>query len=726
MCGRHLVPLTLLWLLVLGVPVWSTEGAPVAAPAIAPGGASGSSGAVAAPGAQRQRDVQKIRPSRDGERVSSGLEVTIDQVSPASLIPGEPVQVSGTVTNMDPQRWIDLQAYLVVDKVTISSPEQLDILLESPADAYSGERICCAPRTYDDSITALAPGQSTDYELDVAFPRLNLDESPPGVYTVSVQVLGERVDQGRIDGYDGRARILMPYLSDAQDATGVAVVIPLHHSLSWLPDGTIEDVDELVASVSPGGLLHNRLDLVAASVDGQATLLVDPALLDALGAVADDDFGPPVPGGGGPGEDDETEAQLAAAAFLDRLELAAARTSVLVEPYGRADLTALAQHPRFRLGRTVAEVGTRALEAASVAGSPVYRPDGELDPAALAAVAGSRLVLVDSDQVTGWSTIDAPSARLVADGPSARVVVADTSLRTGGLAPGPADSALDLRQRLLAEAAVLSLSEGAAGLVFVPDDDWDPGQRPVSDELFDQLATPWVVPITLGDLPGVGPAAPVRAADSLVLQPLPLPTSVLSAAAALSRHASTLEAVAPDVALPYYQRTAVLALSSTLRATPEEAKQLAAENLATIDKQLDRISVEGPQAVTLSSSSGPFPITFTNRLDRPVTVGAAIYDEDDLLIVEGIEPRVIGPGSQVTVTVDVVAPDVGVTTVYARLTTKGGRRFGEPVTFPLRSSAVGAIIWYAMGAVAIFVLLLVIRRISRRLRTKAPQPERSS
>jgi hypothetical protein len=192
----------------------------------------------------------------------------------------------------------------------------------------------------------------------------------------------------------------------------------------------------------------------------------------------------------------------------------------------------------------------------------------------------------------------------------------------------------------------------------------------------------------------------------------------------LRRHAATLEAVTgPDAALPDYERTAVLAVSATLRDDPEAAAQLARDAVATIDQQLDRISIEGPQAVTLSSSSGPFPITFTNRLDRPVTVGAKIYDGDGLLGVDDIEPQEIAPDSQVTVTIEVQAPNVGVTTVYAQLVTADGRQFGEPITFPLRSSVVGEIIWYAMGAVGVFVLLLVVRRIGRRLRPAPQAPE---
>jgi len=680
-------------------------------------------------GATRGGHGKSRRIVRDGEPVTSGLEVTIDQVVPASIEPGEPLQISGTVTNLDPRRWKDLQVFLVVDPIAITSREQLDAALESPADTYNGDRICTTGCSADkgqyDEAGALAPGESTTYALTVPFSLLGLEGTAPGVHTVSVHVLGERVDQGRLEGADGRARILMPYLSDAQDAVGVCVVIPLHHELQRLEDGTYDDLDELIRSISPGGLLRNRLDLVAATKDGQASLTVDPALIDVLRAIVDDDLGPPSPDTGGNDEEQEDEAgdeptddQQAAAEFLDRLELAATRSDVLIEPYGQADLQALVGRPELRLTRTVRQVGARALSDTQITGDPVLQPVGELDTQALAPLARERVIVVSSEQVRGWAIADGPTARVVDDGATAvPVVVADASLQAGGLAPGPSDSTLHVRQRVLAEAAMLSLAGARTGLVFRPDDEWDPGPGAAGDELFDQLDTPWVFATNLSSVADARRGAPVRPAPVLEA-PAPLPASVLTAAARLRRHSTTFDTVTGrDAPLrSYYQQLAVLAVSSQLRADPATAQGLADAATATIDQQLSRISVQGPEFVTLSSSSGPFPITLTNRLDRPVTVGAVIYDEERLLKVVEVEPQTIAPRTAVTVTVSVEAPSVGVTTVRVRLATENGRAFGEPVTFPLRSSMVGTVIWYAMGGIGVLLLVLVVRRIARRLR----------
>lgn len=685
------------------------------------------------PEARDGRRQRAGRTSREGERVTTGLEVTIEQLSPSSLQPGEPVVVSGTVTNLDPYRWKDLQAFLVVDAAPMTTRQELDALLASPADSYNGERIGARPGDedtrglYDDDISALAPGASTGYEVSVPFSQLNLTGTA-GVHPVSIHVLGERVDQGRLDGADGRARTLVPYLSEDEDATGLGVVIPLHHPLQRATDGSYVDVGELIDSISYGGLLRNRLDLIAAASTAQATLMVDPALVDALSAISDGGLGPPVLGtdGGGRPEDEaeSTEDQVAAREFLSRLELAASRSNVLVQPYGQADLTALARRPRFHLQRTLERVEQRALDDIDLPGAPVLQPAGELVPTALDRVAGRRLVLVSSDQVERWSSSDGPRGLLQdEDGGRVPVLVADATLETGGPAPGPSDGPLQLRQRVLAEAALQSVAGDPPGLVFLPSGDWDPGPGTVGAALFDQLNTSWTYTASLPSLDGSGPRARVGVAE--VRAAPPLPAYVLDAAVALRRRARIYEAVTGtrDTLLPYYEQAAALSLSSGLRGDPRTARQLAVDSRATIDEQLERISVVGPEFSTLSSDEGFFPVTLTNGLDHPVTVGARITDDDGLLSVVDVEPQLLEPRTQVTITVRVEAPSVGVTTVRVRLVTGSGRPFGNPATFPLRSSMVGTVIWYAMGAVGVFILLLVVRRVVRRLRPGTGPPE---
>jgi hypothetical protein len=662
---------------------------------------------------------------RDAERVTTGLEVTIEQLSPSSLVPSEPLTVSGTVTNLDPQVWQDLQVFLVIDPTPSTTAEELDAVLASPPTSYSGDRICCNEDWYAE-IGSLAPGASTSYTVSVPFSQLALDAGPSGAYTVSVHVLGERGQQGRLPGADGRARILVPFLSDQDEPVGLAVVIPLHYPLERAVDGTYTDVDDLVDSISLGGMLRNRLDLVAGAETGQATLLVDPALLDALQDISVDRFGPGVRVDPGEESQDTAEANSDAAAaseFLDRLKLAAARSDVLVEPYGQADLTAVTQRPQYRLARTVRQVGRRALAAAGITGEPVLRATEQLYPSALSKIAHNRLVLVGSDQVNGWSTTDGPRARLPNEERApVPIAVADSSLQLGGPSPGPSDGPLQVRQRLLAEAALLSVAPTSPGLVFLPSDDWDPGPGTVGAELFESLNTSWIYSSSVLSLAARGLPTRVTPVTFELAAP-PLPPSVLTAAVSLRRHAQVYSAVTgPQTpVLPYYHEATALALSTQLRDDPLTAERLALETRETIDSQLDRITVEGAEFVTLSSDTGFFPITLTNGLDHPVVVGAVIEDDEGILTVDDIEPQQLAANTSIQVTVPVQAGDVGVTRVSARLVTENGRRFGPPAAFQVRSSVVGEIIWYVLGAFGVIFVLLVVRRIVHR-RRPGPEP----
>jgi hypothetical protein len=459
--------------------------------------------------------------------------------------------------------------------------------------------------------------------------------------------------------------------------------------------------------------------------------MVDPALIDALSDIAAGRAGPPVPGADGRERAEETDStadtadKVAAEEFLRRLELAATRSNVLVEPYGQADLTALEERPRLRLRRTVERVEERALEDFALPGESVIQPAGELVPTALDRIARRRLVLVSSDQVARWTAGDGPRGLLPdEEGGQVPVLVADAALESGGPAPGPSNGSLQLRQRMLAEAALQSVAGDPPGLLFLPSEDWDPGPGTLGAGLFDQLDTPWTYPASLPSLDGSGARARIRAANVRGAAP-PLPPYVLRTTAALRRRAKIYESVTGtrDTLVPYYEQAAALALSSRLRSEPENARSLALDSRAAIDAQLDLITVEGPEFVTLSSDAGFFPITLTNGLDHPVTVGAVIADDDGLLTVVEVEPQLLEPRSQVTLTVSVEAPSVGVTTVKVRLVTESGLRFGDRAAFPLRSSMVGTVIWYAMGAVGAFILLLVVRRIGRRLRHGARPPE---
>jgi hypothetical protein len=147
----------------------------------------------------------------------------------------------------------------------------------------------------------------------------------------------------------------------------------------------------------------------------------------------------------------------------------------------------------------------------------------------------------------------------------------------------------------------------------------------------------------------------------------------------------------------------------------------AAERRAKRD--LARISIESPDAVTLSSSKGSFPITISNDTDHPVRVGVQIGSSNPSLSVPDSDPVDIAAGERHTVTVAIDMSQQSSATLTAAMITPGGESFGDPAVFNVRSSRVGAALWVAISVAAAFVVIALARRFRRKPRRPEPSPQ---
>ncbi|MDQ3629178.1 MAG: DUF6049 family protein [Actinomycetota bacterium] len=675
------------------------------------------------------------------EPVSSGLDVTMESLSPSQLQPGSPVQVTGTITDVEGKKWTNLKVYLVLDQVPVATPEALDTVLASEPDQVSGERIV-RPGTFLE-LGDLEAGASLPYSLEVPFGALGLDAAPAGVYTVGIHVLA---DVDRVTA--GRARTLVPLVPPSTQTPPVdlTVLLPLRTPLVREPDGTYADLDGVLEQVAPGGRMHNLLGLAATAQSGQAAVLLDPALVDLLIAVVDDDFSPlegPEKTGAEADPDLQTpvngvvsSAQRGnAAQFLADLRTVTSTVDLLVEPYGAADITAVRELGSRSLKRSITRMGALALQRAGLDAEPVLLPVGDLAPDLLAQLARRRSLVLGSEQVRAWNVTEGAGTWLRVGNATTRrgaapVVVVDETLTEGGPEPGITDSLLQIRQRLLSETAVLAFVAAASddqpaapGLVYLADAEWDPGVGLAGSDLFDGLDTSWISSASLAaQLPGAeeeGRARPanVDAPGSQDAANVSLP--VVQAARGIRRQATLVQSLVGSESrlLRWYDRAAALTVSSHQRADPAAAVERADTVSAQLDRLLGEVAVEGPEFVTLSSNSGSFPITVTNNLPRPITVGLSLNDSANALQFDPVPLETIDAGDSAQLTLEVGAPDLGVTAVSATLMAPNGRTFGTPAAFNLRGSVVGAVIWVAFGAGGLFLVLLVVRRLGRRVVT---------
>lgn len=695
------------------------------------------------------------RPGRADTQPTTGLAVSIDTISPAYLTPGVQQNVRGVITNLDDHVWRDLQVYLVMSPSPLASREELAAALASPATAYSGNRVF-DPGLYL-NLGSLQPGESTSYDLSVPFGRLGLLSRAPGVYWIGVHVIATDADGFRNAAVaTGRARSLIPLMpSKVETPVGLALVWPFQAPVQRATDGTYLNADTLTGEVSEGGRLRRMLDMATAAGDVPVTLVIDPGVLDALANIAAGTAcrvasQTPGPVASTPTEPDatpspqelvpdETPQQGSAREFVSDLLTVARSQPVWVQGFGRPDLAALASRRGSSLDNAVDNATAASLETFGLSGRRVYLPTQDVDAETLSRLPADTVALVSADQLAGWQLPDGPVTPVQGTDPPVDVLVSDRTLTDGGPAPGPTDAALQVRQRLLSESALLSLEATAIGIsnpgmIFVASPSWDPGPTWPSSGFFTAFDAPWLQMTTpesqLTQAAGI-PAtalAPAHAASPT------LPSGLLDTAADMVRRARILRAVTQqDPTLPSCSDQAVAAaVSEYWRSDPDTGEAIAGDALRDLGKQLNLVTVDGPDFVTLSSDSGRFPITITNDLDRPVRVGVRITADDGSMTFDDIGPVDLRRNDSTTFTVRTTASDVGVIAVKATLTTPTGRPFGKPATFSLRTSAVGVIVWIALGAAAVLVGLAVVRSLRRRDRggarrsEPAPPPLRTS
>jgi hypothetical protein len=692
------------------------------------------------------------------------LQVTIDQLSPVALSAGDKVRVSGTITNVDDSSWTAINAFLVTSAGALTSPQELQAAADSDDNTYIGDRV--VEDGAFDTVGDLEPGQSVDYTVEVPYRQLGISGGS-GVYQIGVQVIGTDADGFRDTTATGRARTFLPSLAAGSPAqVSTSVLWPLLARVRRVSDGGVANADRLVELVAAGGRLRAMLDLARMSPGAPLTLLLDPGLLHALGQLARGTL----PGGGDesvadeeelpesdseptagaavslaeyvreePADGESTDQQTARVWLRDLLDLAL-DVPVWATGYAEPDLAALPTEigpdesaDPVKVGaadrlRTAADRATAAtLRSLGLTAARIWWPPrGIADGRALtraAAQAGATVLTASS--LPQRSSTEASALVVDTPGGPAAVVVDDEAYLDGGPGPGDTNSALQVRQRVAAETALMSLALTSQGrrsgnATVVLGRAWKPGDEWATVDFDDAFTTPWSRPTTTSAQ--VDNAREAYRADSLDAQnpAEPLPGSVLDEAALLDRRSRVLGELlrdpgATDEAALFYDELTATAISQRWRGQPDLAERFGRRSARSLAEQLRSVSVEIPSYVTLSSDSGSFGVTI-NNLNRAVTVGVDFRSNSGTFSLPGIEPVAIGAGESRTILVDAAISEVALDQVTARLVTVEGSTFGPPTRFTLRTSPLGVVIWIALATGAGFVFLVVARRSLRQRR----------
>lgn len=665
---------------------------------------------------------------------SDRLAVTIDALSPASLTPGQPLTLSGRISNPSSEAWSRLRVHLVMPATPLTDPAAIDAALAAPTPDVTGTRL-----TSPSAVVAagdLQPGDTTTFQLEV--PAAELPTSASGVYPVGVQVLATGEDGERSSDAIGRSHTVVPYVTDKTTPSArVSVVWPFIAPIQRDERNRYADTSALVQSVSPGGRLRRLLDLARSDESSPSTVLIDPALLDALRDIANDSYGPArtnAPGDASqyPPEElptEESDAAVRVRTFLTELVDYARRHGVWAVPYGRPDTFAITRGSAGEPGATLVDAAQRATAATLAqfgltARIAYWPPNGISNAKRLdgSRQLGSTVALLSPEVLAGWTPADSTALRAQAGGAPADVVVVDPMLTSDS---GAANATLAMRQRVAARAALGVLGSSSRQVVVVPSPTFDPGNEWARASFHEVFDAPWVFPTAADALVSDRAQAwPGRVALSKGTSPRAISRAQVLAAARIVDSGAVVGALLGDDEQRdvFYAQSASLAISQDWRAARTRGARHAEEQAESVERILDRVSVSPTSFVTLSGSSGRFPVTITNDLPAPVTVGVHFTSDDEDARIDDIPPQQITAGQSVTVTVTADVGQATTTTFRASLITADGTSVGDATPFTVRSSVVGRVIWIFLGLALALVVVAVVRRVVKGRKTSAEAP----
>jgi hypothetical protein len=676
------------------------------------------------------------------------LDVSIESLAPSSIPSSGRVTVSGRVTNVSETAWTDLNVYLVTSAEPMLSPGALAEAADSdPAEAV-GQRLT-ALGLYE-SIGDLAPGSSREYRLSV--PREDLGVSgAAGVYWLSVHVLGA-TEAGRDMVADGRARTFIPLMAPDGPGTRLALLVPVKATVRRKPDTTLTDVDGWRAALSPDGRLGRLEGWLETSGRATLSLVVDPAVLDAAASLAVGNLpvldvptaagaateapsgdrespsegaadGPDGGGGEDAGAEGEEQAEGAAEArlWLEGFQRAAVGHAVLAAPYADSDLAAMSRRHRTALYDRAADVSTATFQSLGMASTPAVAPPSGLLPTRAVRAVGRNTLVVLSDAAAPGAGGPVISTR------ARRVVLVDDAAGGGGPGPTDPDAALAVRQRVLSEAALHALSAASdEPLIVSLPQRWDPGSDWRQADFFAGLDVAWLRTV---DVPSavraVEAAAGPAAYDDRLAYPaeerrselgrrnLGAAQRVIDQGEVLSDLLTRSNTIDEDLA-----EVGLLAASANARIRPDRFARRAAGTVASVRRLLDRVSIDGPSFVTMSSEEGPIQVTVVNGLGEGVAVAIDADTGGDDLEISSTDLFTLPAGQRSTVRLTATATDIGVHPVTLELTTATGLPVGRAEEFNVRSSQVGLVVWAIMGLGAGVVLVASGVRVTRRIRAR--------
>jgi hypothetical protein len=673
------------------------------------------------------------------------VDVTIDSFTPAAPVPGQPVTITGRVTNTGTATFMNPQAIACIERERMSTRAQL-ASIDTEADQPLNDRNNCGGLTTADSTTfqllgaPLAPKASVPFRLVVPWKEWKISDEP-GVYTVGVRFRGDITKRDRTTG--GLNLTLMPVIdrNKLPRKVNAAMVVPLRHRPTFL-SGTQFATDSLAESMAPTGLLGRLLKL---GEKQKVTWLVDPSMLDEAKKIQTgnykvvDNQGQAKPGTG----------QKVVSAWLKAFDLSRAHNQTVLLPYGDPDVASLlaAGAPlKDLVGKSRATTEGYNLGGAYPSFNPgLWLENGSANSRNLAAAStgyagqrGDDITLVNS---SAWSPADRPNLLptpvynvSTPTGPvnSVSTVVADSSLTAGGPDPATAAQPLQIRQRFAAETSLIAgTGTGTATVVVAQPRDSDLTGRATA-ALMQGLSLPWITPVGLDQLKDVKPlpAKPISTQRTTPGMPEGQLEQLKEFSTAAGAYTSIL--VDPASATADSNQTMFRLSSYSWAGFPDEAQRFGTFERSAIANTLSKVHLVNSAVdrglrkeikVNLSGSKGTFPLTITNDLDVSVRVGIAVRsaNRSDLRIAP-LQTKVLAAGVKATYQINASAEQNGLIKANAQVVSASGAPIGKSKELVIQASQYGSVGWILVGAACALLFGTSAVRIYRRIRSEKRNP----
>ncbi|HJR89528.1 MAG TPA: DUF6049 family protein, partial [Aeromicrobium sp.] len=614
--------------------------------------------------------------------------------------------VAGVVLNSTRRAFTDVQVYPAIARTPFVSRGAARAAITGGA-TYTGERIE-APTALA-KLGTLRAGQSRRFTLTLRAAQLGLS-GDEGVYPLGIRVVATGPGGVRSPTPVGRANTFLPLRAGTADL----VLRPAPTTVLWpflLPgkrgaNNAPANTAELAASIGARGQMRNLLDLARSTPRRGSDVVVDPSLLQALHAMRHE-----------PGDSDAAEARRDTAdRFLDDLTDLAEDYSCAAVGYDQPDVLAIAASQAApELNKVVDTATEGTLDAHDMSCLRIEWPSarGVNRPTLTALGRGDvEAVVVSPWAVPDW---DATHGNLLVRRTRSGELPLIVNDRLDDGVPG-VPSALTLRQLILSESVLTGMTAGrdvaGTSTVVIVDPRFNPGTvrgQPLAIAYASGVTDPKNLAASVESRRTPYAGVVPEEAEATPVAPRQIEVAVDAAHLAELIEGLLLE---PSARTEHAQSVASLVSQRWRRHLPTGLK--AAEAVSDkLNRELANIAVEGPGALTLSSSTGQFPLTVRNQSPHRVRVHLGI--ESSAPGVQFKAPRTVdvAAGESRTVTVDVDMKSESGTTVTARLSAANGQEFGAATDFNVRASGVGAALWIAIGISIIFVAVALIRRFGR-------------